>query len=119
MNRPVILRRLAQAEFDDAADWYEGQRAGLGTAFTAAIRQLLVDLGTWPEAHPEVHDDVREALVPRYPYAIYYRADPGQVTVLAVFHTLRQQLAKRADQFNQNRRRSNQRIKEIGRREKN
>jgi hypothetical protein len=28
MSVPVILRRLAQAEFDDAADWYEGRRAG-------------------------------------------------------------------------------------------
>jgi len=37
MNPPVILRRLAQAEFDDAADWYEGQRAGRGAAFTAAV----------------------------------------------------------------------------------
>jgi hypothetical protein len=26
MTLPVILRRLAQAEFDDAADWYEGRR---------------------------------------------------------------------------------------------
>ena len=25
MSLPVILRRLAQAEFDDAADWYEAR----------------------------------------------------------------------------------------------
>ncbi len=89
MNLPVILRRIAQAEFDDAADWYEGQRAGQGAAFTAAVRQVLMDLGSRPEAHPEVYGDVREALVARYPYAIYYRPGPGQVTVLAVFHTSR------------------------------
>jgi hypothetical protein len=29
MSLPVILRRLAQAEFADAADWYEQRRAGL------------------------------------------------------------------------------------------
>jgi plasmid stabilization system protein ParE len=89
MNLPVILRRIAQAEFDDAADWYEGQRAGQGAAFTAAVRRVLVDLGSRPEAHPEVYSDVREALVARYPYAVYYRPGPGQVTVLAVFHTSR------------------------------
>ncbi len=25
MNLPVILRRIARAEFDEAADWYEGR----------------------------------------------------------------------------------------------
>jgi plasmid stabilization system protein ParE len=89
MNPPVILRRIAQAEFDEAADWYEGQSAGRGVAFTAAVRKVLGNIAAWPESHPVVHGDVREALVSRYPYAIYDRPGPGQVTVLAVFHTSR------------------------------
>ena len=89
MSQPVILRQFARAEFDDAADWYEGRRIGQGAAFTAAIRQVLLDIGARPAAHPEVYEDGREALVARYPYAIYYRPEPGQVTVLAVFHTSR------------------------------
>lgn len=52
MNLPVIPRRIAQAEFDEAADWYEARRAGQGAAFTAAVRQVLVDLASRPEAHP-------------------------------------------------------------------
>ena len=89
MIPPVVLRRAAQAEFDDAADWYEAKRAGQGAAFTAAVRQVLVDLRAWPEAHPVVSGDIREALVSRYPYAIYYRSEPNQITVLAIFHTAR------------------------------
>src|SRR5206468_3890096 len=89
MNRPVVLRRIARAEFDDAADWYEEQRAGRGAAFTAAVRQVLVEIGARPEAHPEVYGEIREALVSRYPYAVYDRPEPGQVTALAVFHTSR------------------------------
>jgi toxin ParE1/3/4 len=89
MSLPVILRRLAQAEFDDAADWYEARRAGRGAAFTAAVRQVLTTIASQPEAYPEVHGDVREAPVPGFPYAVYYRSESGQVTVLAVFHTSR------------------------------
>lgn len=89
MSLPVILRRLAQAEFDDAADWYEQRRAGRGAAFTAAVRQVLAEVAAAPEAHPLVYQDVREVLVPGYPYAVYYRIAPNQVTVLAVFHTSR------------------------------
>ena len=89
MNLPVILSRLAQAEFDDAADWYEQQKAGQGMAFTYAVLQVLVGLGSRPEAHSEVNENVREALVTRHPYAVCYRPEPAQVTVLAVFHTSR------------------------------
>ena len=89
MSSPVIMRRLAQAEFDDAADWYENRRAGRGAAFTAAVRQILTAIGSQPDRYPEIYGDVREAPVSGFPYAIYYRSEPGQVTVLAVFHTSR------------------------------
>ncbi len=89
MNLPVILRRIAQAEFDDAANWYEERRTDQGAAFTAAVRQVLVSLRSRPEAHPRVYGDVREALISRYPYAVYYQLEPNRITVLAIFHTSR------------------------------
>lgn len=30
MSIPVVFRRAARAEFDDAADWYEQRQSGLG-----------------------------------------------------------------------------------------
>ncbi len=89
MNLPVILRRWARFEFDEAADWYEARRTGQGVAFTNAVRKVLVGLGSQPDLHPLVHGDVREALVARYPYAVYYRVGPTEVIVLAIFHTSR------------------------------
>jgi hypothetical protein len=50
VSTPVILRRLAQAEFDDAADWYEQRRAGRGAVFTAAVRQVLSNIANAPDA---------------------------------------------------------------------
>lgn len=40
MSLPVVLTPEAEAEFDAAADWYE-QRAGLGSEFTANVRDVL------------------------------------------------------------------------------
>ena len=85
----MILRRLAQAEFDDAADWYEQRQSGRGAAFTLAVRQVLMAITSTPDAYPEVYDHIREALVSGYPYAVYYRIDRTQITVLAIFHTSR------------------------------
>jgi hypothetical protein len=33
MSTPVIFRRLARAEFDDAVDWFEQKQVGLGDRF--------------------------------------------------------------------------------------
>jgi plasmid stabilization system protein ParE len=77
MSVPVVLRRLAQAEFDDAADWYESRRAGRGAAFTAAVRQVLTAIGAQPDTYPEVYDEIREAPVSgfRMPSIIARRLD--------------------------------------------
>src|SRR5262249_12976549 len=59
MSLPVVFRRLARAEFDDAADWYEQRRAGLGAAFTAAVQQVLDQIAGQPDFYPQVYQDVR------------------------------------------------------------
>ena len=89
MTLPVVFRRAARAEFDDAADWYEARRAGLGADFTAAVQQVLDRIAAQPGFYAQVYGDVREALVPGFPYCVYYREEPGQVVVLSVFHTAR------------------------------
>ena len=89
MSVPVVFQRAARTEFDSAADWYEQHRSGLGIEFTVAVQGVLDRIATQPDFYPSVWKDVREALVRRFPYCIYYRNEPRQVLVLAVFHTAR------------------------------
>src|SRR3954452_14969573 len=89
MSLPIVFRRLARAEFDDSADWYEQRKAGLGAAFTAAVQRTLDQIAAQPDFYPQVYQDVREALVSGFPYCVYYREEPSQVVVLSVFHTAR------------------------------
>jgi len=37
MSLPIVFRVEAQAEFDEAFDWYEQQRAGLGVEFSYVL----------------------------------------------------------------------------------
>lgn len=39
--REFRVERVAQNEFEDAADWYERQREGLGEEFRAAVDKTL------------------------------------------------------------------------------
>ena len=89
MSLPIVFRQAARNEFDAAADWYEQRRTGRGAQFTAAVRDVLNRIAEQPELYGQVFEDVREALVSRYPYCVYYRVESHQVIVLAVFHTAR------------------------------
>jgi plasmid stabilization system protein ParE len=63
----VILTAEAEADLDDAAQWYERRSAGLGVDLVARVRDTLSRIGDTPELYPEVHKDVRRAPVRRFP----------------------------------------------------
>ncbi len=89
MSLPIVFHRAARIEFDDAADWYEQRRTGLGRTFTAAVHQVLNQISTQADFYPRVYHNVREALVPGFPYCVYYHDQPEQVVVISVFHSAR------------------------------
>ena len=89
MSLGLAFLRAARYEFDDAADWYEQRRAGLGDVFTTAVHQVLDRIVNQPRLYAQVFQDAREAPVADYPYCVYYREEADQILVLAVFHTSR------------------------------
>ncbi len=89
MSLAIRLRRVAQAEYDDAADWYESRRSGLGLRFVASVRQVLEAIAAQPDRFPEVWPGVREAPVSGWPYCVYYQVHSDHVMVLAIFHMSR------------------------------
>jgi plasmid stabilization system protein ParE len=89
VNLPIVFLPEARAEFDEAYDWYEKQRAGLGEAFADQVQPVLDQISAMPRTHAAVFGEVRKAVVPRFPYCIYYREEASCVRVLSVFHTSR------------------------------
>jgi len=89
MNLPFVLRPQAQAEFSDAAIWYEAQRPGLGQEFVYEIEKAFDKIARQPDRYPIVLEDIREAPVLRFPYCVYYRIKSHCLVVTAVFHSAR------------------------------
>lgn len=87
--RPVIFRRQARSEYDEAGDWYEQERAGLGSEFLAEIERLLQRVASNSEQFPVLYRDVRKAVARRFPYCVYFRERNQHIVVLAVFHSAR------------------------------
>ena len=86
MTLHLVLRPQAEAELLDARDWHKGQRPGLGGAFAAEVDAALARIVQAPLAYPRVQFETRRAVVRRFPYAIYFRAMPDEIVVLAVIH---------------------------------
>ncbi len=89
MTISVIFRRKAQDELDDAGNWYEKERQGLGLTFLNSIEDVLKQIVTQPDQFPMLYRDVHKAVVKRFPYCVYFRVRNRRITVLAVFHTAR------------------------------
>jgi plasmid stabilization system protein ParE len=91
MSLPVELRDDARQEYDEAVDWYEAQRPGRGVAFISAVRRVFRRISSTPNFYGVVVLDIRKAVVPGFPYCVYYYEEPHRVVVISVFHTSRDQ----------------------------
>ena len=57
--------------------------------FVARVQKVFDRIAVNPRMHAVALADIRKAVVTRFPYCVYYRADDTRVEVLAVFHTSR------------------------------
>jgi plasmid stabilization system protein ParE len=79
----------ARVELNEAVDYYEERREGLGQEFfdevLATIQQILDFPNTWP-----VHSkNTRSCLTSRFSHRIIYQPKRGQVRIIAVAHQRR------------------------------
>ena len=89
MASGFIVRPLAEADLDNAARWYEGERAGLAARFLRDVDRTFSRIATHPSQFPRVSSDVRRALLLTFPYAVYFQNSEEFVVVLAVLHLRR------------------------------
>jgi plasmid stabilization system protein ParE len=67
VSLPIVLRDEAQAEFDEAFDWYEAQRAGLVIDFLNEVQKVFDRIAVNPLLHQVVFADIRKGVVRRFP----------------------------------------------------
>lgn len=86
MARRLIVRPQSDLDIAAAALWYEDQRSGLGTRFLDELSLVFQRIQQNPLEFPRLDGDVRRALLRRFPFGVYFLADPSDVKVLAVLH---------------------------------
>ena len=63
-----------------------GAEPGLGFEFLRAVRVALAGIERAPEQYPLALDDIRKALLPRFPYVVYFVIHSRGLSVIAVMH---------------------------------
>jgi hypothetical protein len=87
----VRLRIRPDAAFDieEAHQWYEKKRRGLGADFLVCVEATLERIRRSPESYPRVHLDLRRAVVRRFPYGVFYVIEVDEIVVVGLFHVRR------------------------------
>lgn len=82
----VVQHPDATAELIEAGQVYEQKVSTLGNQFFDAVDEAVAVISAAPERWRVIEDDVRRYLMPRFPYAIYYRVFPDHIRILAFKH---------------------------------
>ena len=82
----LIYHPEAENELLEAARFYEGRVPTLGADFLDQIESAVSVIESDPQRHRIIAEDVRHYLLPRFPFAIYYRVLPDHLRILAIKH---------------------------------
>ena len=89
MKPILVFDPEATSEFDEAYDFYQNRRIGLGVEFAGAIKAVILGILAQPKRHGVVLRETRRARVTRFPFAVYYRIENSTIRIVSVFHTSR------------------------------
>ena len=86
MKRRTFVRPEAQTDIREASRWYEDRESGLGLRFLREIRTSLDRITDNPLMFPVIEEDVRRALLHKFPYSIYFVSEEDATAIIAVLH---------------------------------
>ncbi|WP_026730904.1 type II toxin-antitoxin system RelE/ParE family toxin [Fischerella sp. PCC 9605] len=89
MNYKLLISPEAELDIEEAFEWYEESNPGLGYEFVRVVDSCLAGIGRNLLAYPLVHQEIRRALIRRFPYGIFYLFEEDTIIVIACFHVKR------------------------------
>jgi plasmid stabilization system protein ParE len=85
----VLLRPEAEEDVGAAAAWYARADRRLARDFVTEVKRTISRIRQRPLQFPEVAQNVRRAILHRFPYAVYFVLHESYAAVVAILHTKR------------------------------
>lgn len=91
MSYTIRLLPVVHQDLQAAKKWYNDQKAHLGEEFKLQVNKEIDYIGEFPEHYQRKYKELRQSLVKRFPYAIFYlvEEEKKQVVIFGVLHTSR------------------------------
>lgn len=74
----------AEAELNDAVDYYGACQEGLGLEFAREVYTAIENICDFPLAWTPLSQNTRRCLLKRFPYGVVYQFNAGQIVIIAV-----------------------------------
>ncbi len=85
----VEILSAAKSDLFQAKNWYNLQRDNLGNEFLFEIDKLQAQIKNNPEQFPKSRNEIRKAVVKRFPFCLYFVLKSDTIKIIAVFHDSR------------------------------
>jgi plasmid stabilization system protein ParE len=82
----VTYLDAAVAEFEEAIQYYNDQRAGLGFEFSNEVKQAIERIKNYAHAWNPLSSRTRRCLTHRFPYSIIYEPRTKEIIIVAIQH---------------------------------
>jgi toxin ParE1/3/4 len=91
MSYKIKLLPIVHTDLRKAKKWYNEQREELGEEFKAEVNKEIDYIGEYPQHYQRKYKELRQSLVTRFPYAIFYLVEEEQkrIVIFGVLHTRR------------------------------
>ncbi len=74
----------AEAEFEEATEYYEECKPGLGLDFAEEVYAAISRIRKFPEAWAELSANTRRCLTNRFPFGVIYQTKQNEIRIVAV-----------------------------------
>ena len=92
MTYNILLQEEAVQEIQEAFEWYENKKVGLGYDLLATIEICFEQLLHKPNHFTYINERFRRIKTTRFPYLIVYEVEGNNVFVIGVRHAKRKQI---------------------------
>ncbi|MEA1786103.1 type II toxin-antitoxin system RelE/ParE family toxin [Arenibacter sp. GZD96] len=91
MGHKIKLLPIAHMDLRKAKKWYHEKSETLAQEFKAEVNKEIDYIGEYPEHYQRKYKELRQSLVTRFPYAIFYlvEEEQKQIVVFGILHTSR------------------------------
>ena len=91
MSYKIKLLPVVHTDLRKAKKWYQEKREVLAEEFKTQVNKEIDYIGKNPEHYQFKYKELRQSLVTRFPYAIFYliEEEKKQVIIFGVLHTRR------------------------------